>query len=287
VLAARARRARADRPGPTRLFAARLGAGDELAPALAAGALALVLALLGWLSRLRAGPWEPSGADRRRWAVAGALGVWLGLGVVLFSAARTLHPRYLEAFTPAIDGVLGIGLVAAARRLTAGLAPVGRGSRRFDLRWVAVALAAVAVLAGPAGTSLGLVRALRSDSGRPGSLPSAEVARLSAYLRAHTARTRYEFATPMPATAGPLIVRDARPVLVLLRIDHQPLMSTATLRRLVARREVRYAVLGHPCSRRHGHVYSHIPATRWICTHGKDVGHRADIRRGVLFHLRA
>jgi len=27
--------------------------------------------------------------------------------------------------------------------------------------------------------------------------------------------------------------------------------------------------------------------TRWICTHGKDVGRHAGVKHGVLFHLRA
>jgi hypothetical protein len=110
---------------------------------------------------------------------------------------------------------------------------------------------------------------------------------VSAYLRAHTARQRYEFATPLPATAGPFIVRDARPVLVLLRLDHRALVSTATLKRLVRRGAVRYALLARPCSHRHRRSFSHIATTRWICTHGKDVGRRAGVRRGVLFHLRA
>ena len=102
LLALRARRARADGPGPTRLLASRLGVGSELVPALILSALGLVIALVAWLARLRAEPWEREQEDRNRWAVAGALGTWLVLGVVLFSVARTLHTRYLEAFSPAI-----------------------------------------------------------------------------------------------------------------------------------------------------------------------------------------
>ena len=94
-------------------------------------------------------------------------------------------------------------------------------------------------------------------------------------------------ATSAAATAGPLIVHDARPVLVLTRLDHKPLVATATLRRLVRRGAVRYALLGRPCSHRHGRSYSRIPVTRWICTHGKDVGRHAGVKHGVLFHLRA
>ena len=274
VMRARARRARANAPGPTRLLAARLGMGSVLLPALILGALGLVVALLGWLARLRAGAWAPSEADRRRWGVAAALATWLGLGLVLFSVARTLHPRYLEAFTPAVAGVFGVGLGTAVR-------PLG------VLRWPLAVAATALLLIAPTSATLRLVSADRSDSGRPGNLPAAEVARLSAYLQAHTQRQRYEFATPAAATAGPLIVHDARPVLVLTRLDHKPLVATATLRRLVRRGAVRYALLGRPCSHRHGRSYSRIPVTRWICTHGKDVGRHAGVKHGVLFHLRA
>jgi 4-amino-4-deoxy-L-arabinose transferase-like glycosyltransferase len=276
VLAVRARRSRANGPGATRLLAPRLGMGVELVAAVVAGALALVLVLLRWLARLRAGPWEPSGADRRRWAVAAALATWLALGVVLFSVAHVLHPRYLEAFTPAVAGVLGIGLVTVARSLPAA-------------RWmqlVVVAVSAMAVLAVPAHTSLQLVAADRSDSGRPGSLPAAEVVRLSAYLARHAKHARYQVATPMASDAGPLIVRDARPVLVLLNIDQRPLVSTRTLKHLVRRHEVRYALLNRPCRHRHGRSFSRIAATRWICTRGRDVGRRAGVPRGLLFRLR-
>jgi hypothetical protein len=76
-------------------------------------------------------------------------------------------------------------------------------------------------------------------------------------------------------------------VLVLTRLDHKPLVATATLRRLVRRGAVRYALLGRPCSHRHGRAHSRIPVTRWICTHGKDVGRHAGVKHGVLFHLRA
>ena len=286
LLALRARRARADGPGTTRLLASRLDIGSELVPALILGALGLVIALVAWLARLRARPWEPEEEDRNRWAVAGSLGTWLVLGVVLFSVARTLHTRYLEAFSPAIAGVLGIGMATSVRHLGAPLAAVGWGRRRFDVRWIVAVAVGAALLATPTSEALRLVAADRSDSGQPGNQPEAEVARVSAYLRAHTARQRYEFATPLPATAGPFIVRDARPVLVLLRLDHRPLVSTATLKRLVRHGAVRYALLGRPCSHRHGRSFSRIDTTRWICTRGKDVGRRAGVRRGVLFHLR-
>jgi 4-amino-4-deoxy-L-arabinose transferase-like glycosyltransferase len=76
--------------------------GSELAPAILLGALALLLA----------------GRGRSRLERAGALGfaLWLGVGTVLFSHMARLHPRYVEAFTPAVAGALGVGLAALGTR---------------------------------------------------------------------------------------------------------------------------------------------------------------------------
>jgi hypothetical protein len=42
--------------------------------------------------------------------LAAALLVWLGTGVVLFSAMARLHPRYTDGFTPAVAVAAGVGL---------------------------------------------------------------------------------------------------------------------------------------------------------------------------------
>ncbi len=52
-------------------------------------------------------------ADQR--AAAAAVLVWLGTGVVLFSAMARLHPRYTDGFTPAVAAAAGIGLAWVAR----------------------------------------------------------------------------------------------------------------------------------------------------------------------------
>jgi 4-amino-4-deoxy-L-arabinose transferase-like glycosyltransferase len=65
--------------------------------------------------RARAAPLAPT-PERRlaiRRAAAAGLGVWLVLGLVLFSHMVRLHPRYVEGFTPAVAAVLGIGLAWA------------------------------------------------------------------------------------------------------------------------------------------------------------------------------
>jgi 4-amino-4-deoxy-L-arabinose transferase-like glycosyltransferase len=321
---------------PTRLFGAGgrhygQAIGTTLLPALLFGALALVLALLSWL---RVGRWErPDDATRLRRGLALCLALWMLLGLVVFSDVARLHLRYLEAFTPAIAGVLGIALVALARRararvaaaaalvgavaasavyasglgggepwrglaVVAGaataaatilLAVVHRRSLRVTHATAAalVVVALVAVLAVPFGESLAIVAHHRSDSGRPGYLPPAEVAHLSAYLQRHARKATWEFATPTAATAGPLIVADGRPVLVLEKVNHKPLVALKTLKRAVHRGEVRYALMGRPC-RRHksGKSFSRIPTRRWVCTTGTDVSAKAGVHRGVLYRLR-
>ena len=74
-------------------------------------------------------------ARRRRSAVGWGLGVWLVTGLLVASFMARQWPRYLEAFTPAVAGVLGIGLVelgraAARRRLALPRSPLARPAPR-------------------------------------------------------------------------------------------------------------------------------------------------------------
>jgi hypothetical protein len=329
ILARRARHA--DAPGPLRLLKAsgrdaQHTIGTELLPALVFGALGMVLTLLAWLARRRGeAPGAPAG-------LAMGFALWLLIGVALFSAARALHLRYLEAFAPAVAAVLGIGVVtslrtartsvpaavafaaallgsavyvastvsgalatvtllcAAGGAVAAALAAVwGRPS--VGLAIGALAASVVALFAAPLSQSLSLVSAHRSDSGTPGRLPAVETARLSAFLQRHAGHRRFAFTSPFPSTAAPLIVRDTLRPLVLLRLDTRPLVTAATLKRLVANGDLRYAFLDRPCHRRrHQHHATSTPVapTKWICTHGRDVGRRAGLhQRGILMRLRA
>jgi 4-amino-4-deoxy-L-arabinose transferase-like glycosyltransferase len=103
--------------GPLRLFDTRpfrYGGfiGVELLAALVLAPLALLLAR------------RPGGTRLQRAFIA-FLAAWLVPALVLFSAVGQLHPRYLEALTPAVAAALGIALAAlagaAARRRTAAL----------------------------------------------------------------------------------------------------------------------------------------------------------------------
>ena len=108
-------------PSPTRLLATigplsgeRLGL--ELLVALLLGTPALIW---GWR---RPEPDDPESLDdeevlakriRLRRAGAAGLAVWMLAGVALFSTMSRLHPRYAEAFTPAVAAMLGIGVAWA------------------------------------------------------------------------------------------------------------------------------------------------------------------------------
>jgi 4-amino-4-deoxy-L-arabinose transferase-like glycosyltransferase len=105
-------------PSATRLLA-RIGplSGERLGLELLVALLLGVPALLWGLRRRK--PETPDVveddeapiADRLRLRRAGAAGVavWMATGIVLFSAMARLHPRYVEAFTPAVAAMLGIG----------------------------------------------------------------------------------------------------------------------------------------------------------------------------------
>ena len=167
-LKTRPRRAPAQAPaGPLRLFdksSQDYGGivGVELLAALLFGGLALAL-----------GHRELRGVQR---AAAVGVAVWLLSGLVLFSAVGRLHPRYLEAFTPAVAIAAGVGAMALARRdatwrailcLAGALAIVflegvritGVGKIVSDGRYAALLLTAVALVA------MAVALALARDAG--------------------------------------------------------------------------------------------------------------------------
>jgi 4-amino-4-deoxy-L-arabinose transferase-like glycosyltransferase len=174
-------------------------------------------------------------------------------------------------------------LAAALARVLSMLAP----------SWVALATGAtlaltlVALLAIPVRASVFAISSHVSDAGLVGALPPRELDALSSYLRSHQGTARYEVAAASATKVASLIVRDARPVVVLTSYNAQPLTSVTALRRLVATGAVRYAFLDTVCGR-------HTPrsdaactaAATWVHDHGIDVSSRAGMPRAqVLWKL--
>jgi 4-amino-4-deoxy-L-arabinose transferase-like glycosyltransferase len=111
-------------PSPTRLLAT-VGplSGERLGLEIVAGLLLGIPALLWGLrgkteaseGRDEAGETDRANVRRRlRRAAAGGLGLWMLVGIALFSHQIRLHPRYVEGFTPAVAAMLGIGVAWAA-----------------------------------------------------------------------------------------------------------------------------------------------------------------------------
>jgi 4-amino-4-deoxy-L-arabinose transferase-like glycosyltransferase len=111
----------ASSPGVTRLVSAARPhyatlIGLELVAALALALAAAVLWLAGRDAHGTrvAGKRAPPEDRAVRWLV-GALVLWLTIAYVLFSAVGSLQPRYLEAMSPAVAGLLGIALAYLLR----------------------------------------------------------------------------------------------------------------------------------------------------------------------------
>jgi 4-amino-4-deoxy-L-arabinose transferase-like glycosyltransferase len=260
---ARSVAARIAPPSPTRLLA-RSGQlpgkwlGWEALAALALGLFALIA-----LARRRAG--------RLQHATAAGVFLWLLTGAVLFSEMARLHPRYVESFTPAVAGTIGIGIGLIA-------------SCASRARWLALPL--TALLALPFAISVQAVEGSITDAGNVGGLPPGEQRALSAYLLAHQDGAHYELAAGSATTVASLIVQDRRPVLMLTTYNGRPLTSVAELKRAIVRREVRYAFVNSFCSRHSTNTTSGCaPAARWVRAHSTDVSRQAGLTPGVLWRL--
>ena len=310
-------------PSATRLLA-RVGplSGERLGLVVLAGLL-LGAAMLGALLRERRT--APERAARLRLALASALMLWLAIGIALFSDMARLHPRYTEGFTPAVAAMLGVGAAWASERRTSSRlaaltltllavtiyaqsllfgtsaiwwATAGGAAGALVLAWSiggplelraagVLALSLVCLLAIPLWSSLRGVRENVSDTTPLGALHAGELGPLSAYLRAHQGAAYYEAAFDSGTKMGQLVVRDARPILVLSTLNGRVFTSVARLRTLAREDRVRYAFLDALCG-------PHSPPNdadctapaRWVAAHGRDVSRQAGMpRAGMLWKL--
>jgi 4-amino-4-deoxy-L-arabinose transferase-like glycosyltransferase len=148
-------------------------------------------------------------------------------------------------------------------------------------------LALVALLTIALSTSLRDVRENVSDTNRLGVLHAGELQPLSIYLRAHQGTAYYEAAFDSGTKMGELVVRDARPILVLTTLNGKVFTSVARLRALAAAGLVRYAFLDTLCGRHSPPSDADCTApARWVQTHGIDVSRQARLPRpGMLWRL--
>lgn len=313
-------------PSATRLLA-RIGplSGERLGLEALCGLMlggALLLALL----RGRASPPGRASPQRRlRLALAASLMLWLAIGVALFSDMARLHPRYTEALAPAVAGTLGIGIAWATERRTRGrllalsatlivvvlytrwllfgtpavwwIATLGAVGA-LALAWsglppapprsaAVLALSVLCLLAIPLAGALRGVRENISDTNRLGVLHAGELQPLSAYLRAHQGSAYYEAAFDSGTKMGELVVRDARPILVLSTLSGRVFTPVARLRALAAQGRVRYALINTVCGPHSTAANAACTApARWVIAHGVDVSRAAGLPRdGLLWRL--
>ena len=240
----------------------------------------------------------------RRWLGLG-LAAWMVTATALFSSVRDLEPRYLEAVSPALAGVLGIGAAALLRRarepraalvlalaiaastgFTLAIGNIPGGALTVCLASSGLALALLAAAVRPGRARLARVRDVLLGLASATALLAAPVgvsihqidanataagtvgagAQFAPYLHAHRHGAYYEVASASVYAVTTLIVADAQPVLVLNDF-HGPIVSLAKLMDLIRRHAVRQIIISHAC--RSG---PHCPlTTRWSLKHAREV----------------
>jgi 4-amino-4-deoxy-L-arabinose transferase-like glycosyltransferase len=181
-----------------------------------------------------------------------------------------------------------VGLVAACGALA--LLAVGRRGSQV-LAGLVTTFLVVAALAAPTSRSLTLVSAHRSDGGALGAIAPSTVSALSRFLTSHQGHARYEFAVAEAHLAGPLIVRDARPVLVLAGTPYHALVDPQKLAAAVRTGSVRYVLVSTHLRSRPVHASPRARTPRgqmaaWVRTHGVDVSRNAGLGGyGELYRL--
>jgi 4-amino-4-deoxy-L-arabinose transferase-like glycosyltransferase len=197
---------------------------------------------------------------------------------------------YVERLLYGPTGVWWITLAGAIGAIVlAALARVGPRDavrRRGRLGAATIALTLVTVCALPLSADITSIKAGVTDAGYVGALPREEQRLVSAYLRSHQGGARYELAAESATQIGSLIVRDARPVLILTTYDARVFTTVPELRRAIARGEVKYAFLNSFCGKHISPINAACsrPA-RWIRAHATDVSRRAGLSRGRVLWL--
>jgi 4-amino-4-deoxy-L-arabinose transferase-like glycosyltransferase len=237
---------------------------------------------IGWVA-------SPPSVDARSGGLRSILGssrlrlAWLvaTLAITVYYSERLLYgtPAVWRVALAGALGAIALALLARARRLPARprtlAAPAG-----------VIALTLVAALAVPVQADLTAIEDRVSDAGLVGQLPGSQQRPLSAYLLAHQDGARYEVAAESATAIGSLIVKDARPVLVLTTYDGRVFTSVPQLERLIAEGKVRYAFLNTFCTDQAASVNPACAApVKWVRAHGTDVSFKAGLGHGGLLYL--
>jgi 4-amino-4-deoxy-L-arabinose transferase-like glycosyltransferase len=220
--------------------------------------------------------WAASSRGRLRFAILAAT-----MAILVVYSERLLYGTP-GAWWITLAGALGavacaglarLGSVPAALR--SALAPAG-----------VLALTLIAVLAIPLSADVTAIDNHVTDAGYVGALPSEEQRLVSAFLRAHQGSARYEVAAESATGIGSLIVKDARPILVLTSYGTRVFTTVAKLQRLIAEGQVRYAFLNSGCGRSRSAQNAACTAPAlWVQAHATDVSRQAGLSRGRVLWL--
>ncbi|MGH2854657.1 MAG: ArnT family glycosyltransferase [Solirubrobacteraceae bacterium] len=272
-------------------------AEQRLRLALAAGLMLWLLAGIVLFSGM--GRLHPRYTEGFTPAVAATLGVGVAWATERRSAARLLalsvtllavviYAEPLLFGTTAVWWLTAAGAAGALALAWAGASLAPRRRQGIDpLSAAALALALVCLLAIPLSASLRAVRENVSDTNRLGVLHPGELQPLSAYLRAHQGSAYYEAAFDSGTKMGELVVRDARPILVLTTLNGRVFTPVARLRALAAAGKVRYAFVDGGCGPHSPPTDSDCsPPARWVREHGTDISGPAGMpHSGMLWRL--
>ncbi len=233
--------------------------------------------------------WACSAGGDRGPLRARLIALAVALAVTVYYVERLLYGRSGIWWLTLASALGAIALAVGARRAAAAQ-DRGAGGPSWRQRALlgagAIALTLVAVLALPLRADVTAIEDRISDAGYVGALPVEEEQSISAYVRAHQDGARYELAAESSTEIGALVVKDARPIVVLTTYDARVFTSVAKLRRLIAAGEVRYAFLNTFCA---GPAQSVDAAcsepVRWVRAHGTDVSREAGLHHGGLLYL--
>jgi hypothetical protein len=238
--------------------------------------------------------WACSAGSDRGSLRARLIALAVALAVTVYYVERLLYGRSGIWWLTVASALGAIALAVSARRAAAvqdrGARAPGAGApswrQRALLSGGAIALTLLAVLALPLRADVTAIEDRVSDAGYVGALPVEEEQLISAYVRAHQDGARYELAAESSTEIGALVVKDARPIVVLTTYDARVFTSVAKLRRLIAAGQVRYAFLNTFCAGPAQSVDAACSApVKWVRAHGTDVSHQAGLHHGGVLYL--